>query len=316
MEKTWIIVLTDPGSVDPDDWLALLMLQEALKDHPDWHILCITGHFRSATRARLTAHMFDHPRFHITYNQGPTCEEDFARQNSAWPEIFGTPFSATKPWFPKFGAAFEGLPVVNKSARVSVDDVFAMADRVFICAISPIIDAIEAIPQKYYSRAIWFAMGGAQANGTAGYNWGISPESTQNFQANLMAARTYVTCVTSAMGRECLFPLELYEKWAAQATTPRQTALIAEWINSNRGNKLAAHKNMCDPLAVWVMMQSILGAPVPISDRGAYQFEQGKDYLASKMHWVSGEVVRLPAIDYEKARADILALLCRGFGVL
>ncbi len=312
--SVWIIVLTDPGSVDPDDWLALLMLQEALDDHPDWNVLCVTGHFRAAARAGMAAKMFTHERFHITYGQSPVCEIDFKEQNSAWPEIFGNPFSAERPWFPKFGAAFEGMPIMKKPTII-IDDVFAVADKVFICAISPTIDC-QIIKPKYYNHATWFAMGGSLADGTAGYNWGISPESTTKFQDQLRRQGTNVICVTSAMGRECQFPLELYNEWFAAAITPRQKALMAEWVNSNRGNKLAAHKNMCDPLTVWVMIQWIVGQPLAVSDNGEYKFELGKDYRSSKMIWVGAGPVQLPIIDYKKAQEEILALLCRGFAKL
>jgi len=343
MAKKWIIVFTDPGSVDPDDWLALLMLYTALDDNPDWNVLCITGHFYTRERAIMTTKMFDHERFYITYtNCDPKTEQEFKQQNSLWPDIFGIPYTKDgKQWYPNFGKAFDDLPMSdNHKSTPTIADIFDSLEQneyVYICVLSPIIDAINMIDIKYYKKIKWFAMGGSQANGVAGYNWGVSPESTIEFQNRLISTSQNVIVITSAMGRECQFPLEIYNEWTNKATTPKQKALMTEWVLSNRGNKLASHKNMCDPLTVWCMMTYMKHgfddsyikergrerkhvcffsqASIPIE--GIYSFEIGKDYLNSKMILKNdSDNIYIPSIDYVQAIYEIMNLLNDGFNKL
>lgn len=327
MGKKWIVVFTDPGSVDPDDWLALLMLHTALDDNPDWHVICITGHFYTRERAIMTKKMFSHERFYITYtNCDPKTEQEFKQQNSLWPDIFGVPYTKEgKQWYPNFGKAFDVLPEPDdRIPNIFLDDIFDSInpdEYIYACVLSPIIDVINIIDTKYYKKIKWFAMGGSQANGTAGYNWGISPENTLEFQNRLVSTSQNVTVITSEMGRECRFPLETFNEWLAKATTPKQKALMDEWIMSNRGNKLASHKNMCDPLTVWCMMTYMKHNfdDSYIKEKGTYVFEIGKDYLNSKMILKTDSeqnIIHIPSIDYNIATNEIMNLLNIGFSKL
>jgi hypothetical protein len=183
-----------------------------------------------------------------------------------------------------------------------------------VLLLSPLEEASILLGDNFKDRIGWYATGGCQSDGKAGYNWGLYPEETLRFQADLAKKKTFVTCVTSAMGRECQFPLEMFNAWCLAAKTPRQRALMAEWINSNRGNALAQHKNMCDPLAVWVALND----EEPISGQiGEYAFDRlDGSYLDNRMQWKSGQSVFIPVLDMQRATREILVMLQEAFDAL
>ena len=161
-------------------------------------------------------------------------------------------------------------------------------------------------------------MGGAQANGTPGYNWGLSPAALDEFQARLAETRDQCYCITSALSNECRFPLELFDQLASKARTPQQRAVVDECRRSFRADALdqQPHKKLGDPLTVWLGLEMIRGAVVT-TERGRYELDALCDsYLRCGMRWLpdhAGPVGIPKGLDLSAARQYIVAALTAFF---
>lgn len=209
----------------------------------------------------------------------------FIRENPLFPlNIFGAPVSikqdGERQWYPNFSKAFNDEfteEYVSQLETVTDSDFlenllrqYSPENKLSVICIAPPHD-LAKIPVELYPNMDLWCMGGGfedldhidEESGVipvteAGYNWGITPAITNQVLNKLTASNTMMTLISSKIVRkfDVSIPLETYEKWDALASAQSQSehnmfrAIMTEWQNSNRGNKLKAHKNMCDPLVV------------------------------------------------------------------
>jgi hypothetical protein len=323
-----LISLNDVGSADPDDLMAVLVLHQALLADPKLHVVVVTTHFRAPARADLLCRVLAHPRLEVLHAPAMS-KAEFREENPLWPSaLFGWPFpsanSTTKPWFPDFGKAFEALEPLAQAQPVGdrLRELIGQCtpdEPAIVCLCSPLA-AHRLLPRDAESanRMRWVAMGGAQANGTPGYNWGLSPAALVEFQEYLARTQSECYCITSALSNECRFPLELFDQLASKARTPQQRAVVDECRRSFRADALdqQPHKKLGDPLTVWLGLQLIRGA-VPPTERGRYELDALCDsYLRCGMRWCADRTgpVGIPtALDLAAARQEITAALVAFF---
>ena len=258
-----IIIFTDPGSVDIDDWLALLLLRDRILNDTDLYAIVITTHHFATQRARMVwAFLENLPRLLIIVGNEPKNRKSFDEQNPLFPDLFGSPFPEEneRKWFPDFGKAFDGIISTASEPKLKYINELPNIIKtridmgpVCIVVLAPPHD-ILCIPQNLYKHLSFFAMGGAQENDISGYNWGICPSVVNEWIQRLEDTNTTVTLVSSGLVRKtmCTFSPELYENWKSKGISPIQKIVMDEWDKCNRGNSLLKHKNLCDPLTLYL----------------------------------------------------------------
>lgn len=320
------IVCHDFGSADPDDILAGLLWIQALENDPEMCVLIVATHFRAPKRAMMASKILIHSRLEIRAVPEMS-ENQFKQVNPLWPtKIFGDPFNnpGERVWFADFGKAFEHLPQGEwYPLKERLSEIFILCKAANkntfcgkICLCSP-LEALDWIPSGYDSCFVWVAMGGCQANGTSGYNWGLSPDALERFQTRMLSTNRLVYCVTSEMAERCCLSKDHFDSWCAiaekSAPNSKQRALIDECRRCFSANALNAQKKMADPIAVYLAL-SIVTTPIAGS-RGMYTMDVGSTYLDSKMNWhfnLNGPIC-IPQLNWTLITENILEQLDTAF---
>lgn len=213
----------------------------------------------------------------------------FFADNQLFPRIFGYPKSVRKDdeplWFENFAKAYvdsygqdnldklETFPnghefLVNELSKHSKENPLG------VISIAPLHD-LQKIPAELYGNMELYCMGGGFEEMTsefmegkvpkinvtrAGYNWGICPGPTREVLDKLSKSNTKMKLISPAITRKYDVSIspEIYKMWmdlAQDGNTLQITrAILNDWLHCMKGNKLQSHKNLCDPLAVYIAL--------------------------------------------------------------
>lgn len=338
-----VVVITDPGSVDPDDILAISTL---LSFPPEKvQILGIVAtHFFTEKRAKLVKLLCrelgrpDIPVFQsnaVDYGRVP-----FNQTNPLWPHsIFGNPKglpqhpggSVTKEWFPDFARSYEehlGTDLLSDSLSLPLEqgeDSTTFLERVLskhspeqrlkVVCLGPLHD-LARVDAKWYPHMDLWCMGGGFDEPTetvvasaqpptgelpkeqtapscripcekAGYNWGIAPDVVQAVLQKLTQTKTKMRLVSSNTVRRQNVSVteDIFTKWGnvIPRSLPIVEAIMKDWSYCMKGNRLQGHKNLCDPLTLFLALTDTAFRSVPChcgiaEDEAA----RAQDYLQSR----------------------------------
>jgi hypothetical protein len=311
------IVITDPGSVDPDDIFTLLLLPTI----KNLNILgVIATHHYKTKRAQLVKLLLPNIKVHtgtgIEYSDNFS-EQDrasFLSSNEMFPKIFGYPKSVLrteKLWFPDFMRAYYeyfGKETLHTQEIEKTPGPEFLANELMkhsptnklkVICIAPMHDLAQ-IDANLFANMDLFVMGGGFDEPTdstisvpkAGYNWGICPKVTRSVLQKLNASNTTMTLVSSELVRRknAIIPLDTYNQWLIYAEKDSCSlmtkAIMKDWLYCNKGNKLTQHKNLCDVLTLFLAVgNSYKTAKVhtTIDDsRGGTSYLDTKDLITMK----------------------------------
>lgn len=288
-----IVIITDLGSVDPDDIFSLLLSSKL--DNINIKGIIATHHFPEK-RAKLVKLMFNELNkkdikvykgngipWTIKYDE--SSYQKFHSENSKFPDFFGYPIGATlegqRVWFPNFMRAYNeeyGTKCIN---NIKIEDMtghefllkilgnYSPDNKLIVICLAPMHDLVDIPINLYKNMNIW-AMGGGfeELNDDsinvvkAGYNWGICPEITQKVLDNLNKSNTTLNLVSSAIVRRLNvhIDIDIYNKWLHKYENDEISKLtksiFKDWLYCNKGNKLTQHKNLCDPLTFMLAVSS------------------------------------------------------------
>ena len=223
-------------------------------------------------------------------------------------------------WYPKFGKAFHDeftSEYIDQLETFSDPDFLVNLLRKYspsnklevVCIAAP--HDLALVPVELYPNMNLWCMGGGFEDleaidpetgvipvEDAGYNWGITPSITNQVLTNLIISGTMMTLISSKIVRrlDVSVPLDSYTEWDKHSlhesvdenTTCVQTrpdirrAIMIEWQNSNRGNKLKTHKNMCDPLLLHLCAESVPFDSINVKARCDENQTETGSYLATK----------------------------------
>lgn len=246
-----IVLITDPGSVDPDDIFSIIIL--SLLKNINIRGVIATHHY-PLMRARLTKLLLTElGRVDIPVYQGNGVlyltnlsdvddekkkSDKFRKENSKFPPFFGLPkgvkFPEEKQWFPNFMKGFideygekylESLNIEEESGSNFLSKLlktYSPENKLLVVCIAPMHDLVD-IPTELYKNMDLWAMGGGFETITegsisvprAGYNWGICPEITQQVLDKLNESSTAVNLVSSEIVRKMRVNINIdtYNKW-------------------------------------------------------------------------------------------------------
>jgi inosine-uridine nucleoside N-ribohydrolase len=271
------ILITDPGSVDIDDILSIALYTFFCKKNKAFSHKIVCTHHYAEKRTDIVRVILEHlnadiPVYTSEYNKNL---EEFRNLNPLFPsKIFGEPVYdadtvSEKPWFPAFGKAYEELLEKSGAKReyqdakpmlISELEKHSPENKLKIICVAPPFDLQDIPTELYKNMDLWMMGGGFHEKDSfvttqAGYNWGICPDVTNNVLSKLAESGTTAKVVTSSIARytQTEIKLHVYEKWCklAEGDCPLITkAIMNDWLACNRGNKLTAHKNLCDPLTL------------------------------------------------------------------
>lgn len=290
-----IVVITDPGSVDPDDIFALILLTTFPKESNNI-IGVVATHFYSDRRAKLAKLILSEigrPDIKVYVGNGikystEWSQEDhnkFLKENELFPKLFGYPInvkSTEKEWFPNFMKGYYDIYGSEYLDNLNIEDKkghdflieelrkHSQLNKLTVISLSPMHD-LAMVPVELYSNMEIYAMGGGFDQEItpsteklnvpkAGYNWGICPNITSEVLKKLSQKGKYLHLITSETVRRngTAIPLELYTKWETILQSnhvPKITrAIMLDWLYCNKGNKLSQHKNLCDPLTLFLAL--------------------------------------------------------------
>lgn len=321
------VVITDIGSVDPDDVLALILLTTFPKEATNVRGVIATHFYpeRRAQMAKLILSEFGRGDIPVYVGEGTPSSgaydekirAKFRAENRLFPKLFGFPRNVRRDereWFPNFMRGYEETYTEKSLASMAVETVsghdFLVAElkahspenRLRVVCLSPMHD-LARIPADLYPHMELFAMGGGfeaqpePLEGTrwrvprAGYNWGICPETTQTVLEKVSSGQP-LTLVTSEMVRRAGvgIPPEVYRKWLTLTDSKSPVvpvaritrAVMADWLYCNRGNRLPQHKNLCDPLTLFLALSPSASSSelpvIPVTTR-VNAHVQGESYL-------------------------------------
>lgn len=273
-----IAILTDLGSVDPDDMFALFMLIALLKKHEFTKVHLFTTHHFSDTRAKIAQLMFNQYELDgvdvevniyaghgISHNASNS--DQFLKENTLWPgDIFGLPrvTSDEKQWFPNFAKPYltnheKELTdmVIKKGTFGDVLAQYSPTNKLTVVSLAPMHD-IAKIDVRLHENMNLYCMGGAiEKEDTkqltlerAGYNWGIAPEILE-----IVLKNSTNLCISSGLVRK--LNMSLHEEDVAKIVkaaekSPFGRTFIEDWKNCDRGNQLPKHKLLADPLTLYI----------------------------------------------------------------
>lgn len=272
------IVITDIGSVDPDDALALLLMKQL--QHDVNFVGVITTHHYASDRAKLASIMMTEIGMNVPVFAHVQDDKEFKKNNILWPSLFGYPKLAMvygdKEWFPLFLEAYRkhydfdvidvdesGLKFLNNELKKA-----SKQEPLLVICLSPMHIIAEVDVELYPNMNLWAMGGGFEKDidnkdvdnknlplviQKAGYNWGICPNVTQTVLTNLTKSHTSANIISSAFVRRnnLVVPLEMYEKWKTSAKKFTKV-FMQDWVNCNRGNELKQHKNIADPVTMYL----------------------------------------------------------------
>lgn len=272
MTFQYLVVYTDAGSVDIDDFIALMLMRKHALEHTKTHryIVVATGHY-ALQRARMIYAFLglnDDANIQVVVGYEPQSSAAFQELYPAFPELFGRVLfdgdvlePGQKQWYPNFGKAFESL-VQETPHRYAghevVEQLFAEQKNVVVCILCPPTD-FASVADKLHSSCKVFCMGGESAEGKPGYNWGICPGACEAMFAGLDQSCVPLFVVDGAQVRSLKISLELdlYNEWENSADKSEiQAAFMREFQNSMNGNVLTDGKLLCDPVTMAVALNA------------------------------------------------------------
>ena len=285
-----IVIITDIGAVDPDDTFAIIMLPELIHRHGINVKGIITTHIYPARKAKMLKLILTEIGLgYIPVYVGcgveygtEYCENDrenWLKSNELFPSLFGYPktvCTTEKEWFPNFMKGYhdnyssdyiESMPIEKISGYEFLTKTLQNYDeknKLTVIELAPMHD-LANLPIELYQRMDLFAMGGWLSTigndiNKLGYNWGICPGVTRSVLQNLTASGTTLTVIGSDFVRQnnVSIPAHIYHRWtrlmeSKPAGVPVITkAIMADWNYSLKGNSLTQHKNICDPLTLYL----------------------------------------------------------------
>jgi len=309
------VLITDIGSVDPDDILATMLLIHMSTTNKFNVKGIIASHHFADIRAKLIRLMLnEYERYDIPVYVGhginygdkydEKAREQFMEENPMFPPFFGYPINTMKDddkqWYPKFAQAFydeygkntvDQLEVNNDGTKFLIELLkeYSPQHRLRVICIAPPHD-IAQIPIELYKNMDLYCMGGGFESFSEqdiiveriGYNWGICPKITNKVLEKLQESKTRMTLISPNIVREKKIevPIELYHKWDG-GNTKLTKAIMKEWENSNRGNKLTGHKNIRDPLTVFIACSRTI-IHVMETDTTIDTNLEGNNYISTK----------------------------------
>lgn len=222
-------------------------------------------------------------------------EQRFLSQNSKFPvPIFGLPHGACpndqKKWFPEFMKGFydyfnesyiNSMKIEPKcGGQFLIEELMqhSPSNKLLVICISPMHD-LALVPSKCYENMELWSMGGGFEEDVPkflsekrnklvipkpGYNWGICPEYTRDVLLKLDKSGAVVNVVSSNLVRNknVVVPNELYEKMTKLWNLNKDKkgifgALMKDWEYARKGSALPQHKNLCDPLTVFLALKGL-----------------------------------------------------------
>lgn len=214
----------------------------------------------------------------------------FLKKNPLFPVLFGFPKGVAmeneKIWFPNFLKAYyeiygqELIESQNVEQESGTNFLIRMLqnhdenNKLKVICIAPMFQ-LENIPDELFKNMDLFVMGGGFENNIdefiqgnketleipkAGYNWGICPETTKIVLNKLSKTNTTLKLISSGIVRrnKVYVDLNTYEKWINMLKDKNVStisrAIMLDWDYCNKGNKLSDHKNLCDPLTLYLAL--------------------------------------------------------------
>lgn len=328
--KRDIVIISDIGSVDPDDILTLALLLT----YKNINIIgFIATHHYADRRGKLAKLFFTEmrrPEIPVYKGHGIEYETNFNQQhrdtwmkeNHLFPPFFGYPrsvaLSTEKIWFEKFMKGFEefyGKEIFYKSSELEIQydsNTFlceqlkkhSQTNKLLVVCLAPMHD-LNNLPSELFKNMELWAMGGGFEDDNniskflcddsieilkvnkAGYNWGISPESTKDVVNKLDESNTLVNLISSSFVRRnnMYVSKERFTKWMKlieEEKCPIITkAIFKDWTYSLNANSLSDHKNICDPITLFLALDSTLGKSVQVKTQIQNE-EKFKHYMEEK----------------------------------
>jgi inosine-uridine nucleoside N-ribohydrolase len=289
-----LVIITDLGSVDPDDVFSLVMLSSF--DNINIKGI-IASHFYSHRRAQLASLLlqeFGKKNIPVYAGIGINEKDDytegdrvaFFKANELFPPLFGFPKhickDGEKEWFPNFMKGYTEHYHLNdykfeeKSGILFLTEElkkYSPDNKLIVVCLSPMHD-LAMIPACLFENMSLFVMGGGfeeEIKGDEkeikmeriGYNWGITPDATEDVLQRLSIFGNKMTLISSELVRRkgINIPLNIYNKWlylTQNTKVPLITkAIMSDWNYCNKGNKLSQHKNLCDPLTLYLAITGV-----------------------------------------------------------
>lgn len=212
----------------------------------------------------------------------------FLKDNALFPAIFGYPASVYDPlsekqWFPNFMKGYtdifgsdvlDAAKIETTPGHTFLEELlkqYSPENKLMIFVLSPMHD-IAKISSALYKNMDLYAMGGGFEEESdvssekqfsvnkLGYNWGVCPETTRIVLNKLSESKTSLTLISSSIVRrkEISVTTHLFDQWVKILDDPTikindvTKAIMADWFYSLKGSKLPQHKNLCDPLIVYL----------------------------------------------------------------
>lgn len=242
-----IVIITDIGSVDPDDVLSLLLSLSLAQQNKDINIIgIIATHHYPTKRAQLVKLILTELKSDIKVYIGHGVEygefnqinrNQFIEDNKLFPTFFGYPkgvYLTEKEWFPQFMKGYydnydsniiDSLQIEKESGHIFLTNLlknYSSENKLKVICLGPMHD-LAKIPVELYYNMVIYAMGGGfeKVNENniiipiAGYNWGTCPEVTSLVLQKLSQTGQTLTLISSAIVRNknIVLPLEIYNKW-------------------------------------------------------------------------------------------------------
>lgn len=280
-----IVVLTDCGAVDPDDFIAAVTIYQACVPTQRHELSFVTEHVEPHRKRDALEALLGDVDVYVGegYSRGDA-PETYQTLTPAFPfHLFGSiiqPAEAKarqKVWHPKHLEAFQELVdqvPLKRSKQNGVEHLIAQAaqctpkDPLIVMSLAPMLTLAAALKKRpdLGGNIVVYAMGGAEEEnrapwhttsvGTAqqikkpGYNWGISPEQT----AFVLGKVQKMVVMPSQLPRDLWFAIT-EQNWVDLEpflkSTKEGLTFLQERINC-KGQNALKEQMMCDPLTVVV----------------------------------------------------------------
>ncbi|AYV78383.1 MAG: hypothetical protein Edafosvirus11_18 [Edafosvirus sp.] len=205
----------------------------------------------------------------------------FMKDYELYPSFFGYPEGVRKSdeekRFPEFLQAYIECYGKDKLNEMEVEyngvekliellKSYSPTNKLTVICMSPLHE-IALIPVDLFPNMHIVAMnGGFEEDPSkktinipkAGNNGGICPGITDIVFKKLTESKTAMTLISSGLVRRknCVLPLNIYNKWIKLLESDKVSkftkAFFKDFEFCNHGNKLANHKNLCDPLTLYL----------------------------------------------------------------
>lgn len=248
-----MVLITDIGSVDPDDTFALIMAATS----PTINLRgVIASHHYPEKKAKIAKLILTEiGKEHIKVYQGQGIKQKsnpkeytdddrkiFQEQNSHFPKFFGNPTENT--WFPDFARAYyeaygsdvmDGMRIEPEQGKDFLNQIlreYSPKNRLIVLCIAPPHDLLTIDLALYQNMELYVMGGGFEDLRTiysmsyrkmdqyeiknVGYNFGICPEIVGQLLKNLSVTGQKAVIISPELVRrnEIIVPLSLYNQWA------------------------------------------------------------------------------------------------------